>query len=86
MASYEYTPERVCAKQIFFDLDEENRLHNVKFEGGCPGNLQAIGKLIEGADARSVADILRGNDCRGRGTSCADQLSIAIDEALKRAS
>ena len=46
----EYTPEGVCARKISFDL-EDGKLHNVKFAGGCPGNLAAIGKLIEGQDA-----------------------------------
>lgn len=83
MEGYSFTPQRVCSKRIDFALDEENRLHDVKFIGGCPGNLLAIGKLVEGKDAKEISDILRGNDCGGRGTSCADQLSIAIDEALK---
>ena len=83
MESYSFNPQRVCSKRIDFVLDAENRLHDVKFLGGCPGNLLAIGKLVEGKDAKEISDILRGNDCGGRGTSCADQLSIAIDEALK---
>ncbi|MBR6012544.1 MAG: TIGR03905 family TSCPD domain-containing protein [Selenomonadaceae bacterium] len=83
MKNFVYQPQRVCSKQISFDLDEENKIHNVKFLGGCPGNLLAIGKLIEGKDAKEIADILRGNDCGGRGTSCGDQLAIAIDGALK---
>ena len=83
MKNYAYTPQRVCSKQITFDLDEQNRLHNVKFVGGCPGNLLAIGKLIEGQDAQQISNILKGNDCGGRGTSCGDQLSIAIETALK---
>ena len=83
MDSYSFTPQRVCAKQINFSLDAEGRLHDVKFAGGCPGNLLAIGKLVEGKDAKEIAEILRGNDCGGRGTSCADQLSIAIDAALR---
>ena len=83
MESYSFDPQRVCSKKFFFSLDEENRLHDVKFLGGCPGNLPAIGKLVEGKDAKEIADILRGNDCGGRGTSCADQLSVAIDAALK---
>ena len=82
MESYSFDPQRVCSKKIFFNLDEENRLHDVKFIGGCPGNLPAIGRLVEGKDAKEIADILRGNPCGGRGTSCADQLSIAIDQAL----
>ena len=83
MESYSFTPQRVCSKRIDFALDTEGRLHDVKFTGGCPGNLSAIGKLVEGKDAKEIADILRGNDCGGRGTSCADQLSIAIDSTLK---
>ena len=84
MKNFVYQPQRVCSKQITFDLDEENKIHNVKFLGGCPGNLLAIGKLIEGQDAKKISDILRGNDCGGRGTSCGDQLAIAIDDALKK--
>lgn len=82
MESYTFNPQRVCSKRIDFTLDEAGRLHDVNFIGGCPGNLKAIGRLVEGKDAKEIADILRGNDCGGRGTSCADQLSIAIDEAL----
>jgi len=83
MESYSFQPQRVCSKRIDFSLDADGRLHDVKFLGGCPGNLLAIGKLVEGKDAAEIANVLRGNDCGGRGTSCADQLSIAIDEALK---
>ncbi|MBQ3442209.1 MAG: TIGR03905 family TSCPD domain-containing protein [Selenomonadaceae bacterium] len=83
MESFTFEPKRVCSKRIDFALDEEGRLHDVKFMGGCPGNLPAIGKLVEGKDAKEIADILRGNPCGARGTSCADQLSIAIDEALR---
>ena len=84
MDNYSFNPQRVCSKRIDFALDEQNRLHDVKFLGGCPGNLLAIGKLVEGKDAAEIANILRGNDCGGRGTSCADQLSIAIDAALAK--
>ncbi|MBR2773989.1 MAG: TIGR03905 family TSCPD domain-containing protein [Selenomonadaceae bacterium] len=82
MESFTFEPKRVCSKRIDFALDEEGRLHDVKFMGGCPGNLLAIGKLVEGKDAKEIADTLRGNNCGGRGTSCADQLAIAIDEAF----
>jgi len=71
-----YIPQGVCARKITFDI-EDGKLHNVKFENGCPGNLKAIGKLVEGKDAREVAEILVGNQCRN-GTSCADQLAKAI--------
>ena len=82
---YEFRPSGVCARLIQFDL-EDGKLHNVAFLGGCPGNLQAIPKLIEGADAGKIARILKGNQCGTRGTSCADQLAAAIEAALGRAS
>ena len=81
MTNYSYTPKGVCSRNISFDL-EDGKIYNLRFVGGCNGNLKAIGKLLEGADAKHASDILRGNDCAGRGTSCADQLSKAIDQAL----
>ena len=74
-----YKPSGVCSVQIDFDIDDEKKLHNVKFVGGCNGNLKAIGKLVEGKDASEIADILRGNQCGMRGTSCADQFAKSID-------
>ncbi len=77
-----FTPQGVCAMQIDFDIDDEKKLHNVSFTGGCNGNLKAIGKLVEGNDAATVADILRGNLCGMKGTSCADQFAKAIDSEI----
>ena len=79
---YSYRPRGVCPMEINFDLNG-NVVRNIKFTGGCNGNLKAIGKLIEGKPAQEVIDILKGNDCAGRGTSCADQLAIALEEALE---
>ena len=81
MANYTYKTHGTYSKEISFDL-EDGKLHNLKFQGGCPGNLAAISKLLEGQDAKNAADLLRGNDCGGRGTSCADQLAKAIDKVL----
>jgi len=81
MKHFTYLPKGVCSRQIDFDIDDEGKLHDLKYVGGCNGNLKAIGRLLEGQDAKKAADILRGNDCGGRGTSCADQLARAIDEA-----
>lgn len=72
-----YIPSGVCSRQITFDIID-GKLHNVRFLGGCPGNLLALGKLVEGKDAREIAELLAGNDCGNKGTSCADQLSKAI--------
>lgn len=85
MQTYTYRPRGpVCSRQISFGI-EDGKLHNVRFVGGCDGNLKAIGKLVEGKDAKEIAAILRGNDCGGRGTSCADQLALAVTEALEAA-
>ena len=78
---FSYKTSGVCSREIHFDI-VDGKLHNVSFDGGCPGNLAAIGKLVEGQDAKAVSDLLKGNDCRGRGTSCADQLAKAIAEHL----
>ena len=80
-----YSPRGVCSVQLDFDLDSEGKIHNMRSIRGCNGNLKAIGLLIEGRDAAEVAAILKGNDCGGRGTSCADQLSRAIEQALAEA-
>ena len=85
MKNYSFQPQGVCTRQITFGIDDEGKLRNVRFVGGCPGNVLAIGKLVEGADPKNVASILKGNDCRGRGTSCADQLSIALTIAIEKA-
>lgn len=81
MTTYGYQTKGTCARSIQFDI-EDGVLHNIQFEGGCNGNLKAIGKLLEGADAAETANILRGNTCGPRPTSCADQLSRAIEKAL----
>jgi uncharacterized protein (TIGR03905 family) len=81
MAKYNYTPVGVCSRNIAFDI-EDGKLRNVKFTGGCDGNLKAISKLLEGTDAERAVEILKGNDCGGRGTSCADQLARAVEQAL----
>ena len=82
MSKHIYYPEGVCSQQITFELNDDNTIASVRFSGGCNGNLKAIGKLVQGKDAREVAEILAGNDCSGRGTSCADQLARALVEAL----
>ena len=83
MKHVEYTPHGVCSRLIKFDLDDNNCLHNVTFIGGCSGNLRAIGKLVEGKNANEIASILKGNQCGPRPTSCADQFSKAIFQALE---
>lgn len=83
MAKYKFRTMGVCSRSISFSI-EDGKLHDIAFEGGCNGNLNAISKLLEGADAKWAADKLRYNDCGGRGTSCADQFSRAVDMALQK--
>ena len=71
-----------CSRSVSFEL-EDGRIRRVSFEGGCNGNLKAISKLVEGQNAEDIISILKGNDCAGRGTSCADQLALGLEEALK---
>lgn len=78
-----YNTQNVCSRKIEFDLTDEGIMTNVTFHGGCPGNLKAISKLVEGQNAETILNILKGNTCGMRPTSCADQLSKAIEEALK---
>ncbi len=81
MQTYTVQTQGICAKAISFSIENE-KIHNVKFFGGCPGNTLAISKLLEGYDAKKAVEILKGNDCGGRGTSCADQLACGIEQAL----
>lgn len=82
MKHIEFKTTGTCSKVITLDLDDNNIIHNCHFEGGCNGNLKAISKLVEGKEAKEIANILKGNTCGPRSTSCADQLSIALTEAI----
>ena len=70
----------VCSKLIDFDL-EEGKIHNLKYLGGCNGNLKAISKLVNGMTVDQIEGYLLGNTCGPRPTSCADQLAKAVRAA-----
>ena len=78
--TYTYKTRGTCSTQIDLEL-EGNIVHNVKFTGGCNGNLQAIPKLVEGMTVDEVVRRISGISCNGRGTSCGDQLAKAVTEA-----
>lgn len=78
---YTYKTSGTCAQLITFDKDENGVITNVEFYGGCNGNLKAISKLVNGMKAEKIAEILSGNTCGGKPTSCADQLAKAVMEA-----
>lgn len=76
-----YKTKGTCSRQI--DLTIENGIiTDVKFYGGCNGNLQGISRLVIGRDAKEVAESVKGVNCNGKGTSCPDQLAKAIEAAL----
>ena len=82
MFTYLYRTKGTCSTSIEISLDD-NIVRDVKFTGGCHGNLQAIPKLVEGLPVEEVSKRLSGIDCRGRGTSCGDQLAQAVVEAYE---
>ena len=73
-------PRGVCPAEIRFDLDG-NTVRNVQFLGGCPGNLKAISKIVDGWTVDAIADAFTGNTCGFKPTSCADQLAKAVTMA-----
>ena len=74
---FTYSTKGTCSRQILFDVDGENKMHNLRFIGGCGGNLQGIARLVEGQDIDRIESLLAGVRCKGN-TSCPDQLSQAI--------
>lgn len=72
-----YNTTGTCSRQILFRVDEDERISDVKFVGGCSGNLQGIAKLVDGQKIDDVIARLQGIICRS-GTSCPDQLAKAL--------
>ena len=81
---YEYKTENTCSQRISFDMDG-NVITNIEFYGGCNGNLKAIAKLVEGMEAARVVELLQGNTCGFKPTSCGDQLAAALTAAMAQA-
>ena len=73
---FEYNPKGVCSVKIIITYDADI-IKDVKILGGCPGNSLGVSKLCVGRSLDEVIDVLSGIDCRGRGTSCPDQLAKA---------
>ncbi len=78
--TYEFTPSGVCSQKITFELDGDV-VKNVKFTGGCNGNLKGIGALVEGMKKDEVIERLSGIRCGFKRTSCPDQLAKALSES-----
>ena len=80
---YSYNTSGTCSREIHFEI-EDGKVKNLYFVGGCNGNLQGIGKLVEGMNVDEVIARVEGISCGGRPTSCPDQLARALKEAMAR--
>ncbi len=80
--TYEYIPRGVCSRKIIIDV-EDDKVLDVKFIGGCNGNLKGIGALVKGMTVSEVISRLEGIDCNMKGTSCPDQLAMALKSLNK---
>lgn len=81
---FTFYPEGVCSMMIEIELDGDT-IKDVVFTGGCNGNLSGISKLIKGMNAEDVIEKLEGTRCGFKDTSCPDQLSKALRQALAEA-
>ena len=72
----------VCSRQIDFDL-VDGTIRDLRYTGGCHGNLQALGALLEGQPAEFALSRLMGINCKERGTSCSDQFARVLRKVLE---
>ena len=78
----QYRTRGTCATMIDLELDENHVIKSVSFKGGCNGNLQGISKLVTGQRAEDVIPKIEGIRCGYKSTSCPDQLSLALKQAI----
>lgn len=83
MKKFTYRTKGTCSSQIELELDG-HVVHNVKFTGGCDGNLKAIPKLVEGMTVEEIESRISGIHCGFKNTSCGDQLAKACRAALEQ--
>ena len=81
----EYINKGVCSRKTIVELDENHIITKLQIVGGCSGNTQGLSSLLVGMKAEEAIERLSGIDCGGRGTSCPDQVSKALSEAIKTA-
>lgn len=79
----QYKTQGTCSREIDFEVIN-GKLHDVKYIGGCNGNLQGIGRLVEGMSVEEAIQKLSGISCGGRPTSCPDQLARALKEYVAK--
>jgi len=79
-----YKTKGVCATNISFDVDERDTVTNISFTNGCDGNLKMLSLLLGGKNAVEIIALCKGTTCDKKKTSCADQLALAVEEALAK--
>lgn len=79
---YKYKTQGTCSMQIEFDLNGDI-VTNVVFYGGCPGNLAAISRVVEGKTVKQIEEWFKGIRCGNKPTSCSDQLAKAVRQAYE---
>ncbi len=82
---FHYRTNGTCSTDIDFDI-RDGKVYDVIYTNGCNGNLQGIGKLVEGMDIDEVITRLKGIACGFKTTSCPDQLAEALEQAKKKLS
>ena len=76
-----YQPTGICPKLIAFEI-EDNIVTDIRFKGGCNGNLKAITTLINGMTVDEIESKLKDIRCGNKNTSCMHQLCIALKQAV----
>ena len=79
---YRYTPNGVCSREIILEI-ENDIIKSLKIVGGCPGNTVGVSRLVQNRNVDEVIEILKGIQCRDKGTSCPDQVAMALEEYKK---
>lgn len=79
---FEYLTAGTCCRKIGVKLNGKI-IEDLEFDGGCNGNLKAVKRLVVGHSIDEIIPLLRGNLCKNKNTSCADQLTYALEEAYK---
>ena len=78
--TYTYKPSGVCSRQITIDIHDDETINNIEFLGGCNGNLKGISALVKGKTMDEIIAALKGIRCGMKGTSCPDQLAMALEQ------
>ena len=81
MRTIEYRPSGICAAHITIVLDDEDRVQDLSFLGGCDGNHKGLNALVKGMKAEEAIERLSGITCGFRPTSCPDQVAVALRQA-----